>query len=275
MRKTVCIRGMEVDLHAAVTAQAKAKGMLMRDWMEHALIRQLAWEGGANILHTGRGPEMEEENLRQNLEHAARRTLAASLRYTAEFVRGEVKRRGSSAEQQMQRAAMQCAAECLEKEAARLEQILDGDRRPEAPDSLKRTERIAELQRRMDDIYPVQRAASADLTYTQRNKQILAEYAGGASSQELAGRYQLHVTRISQIIRAQGGVMRMGRPPSDHLERRNHQIWKEHAKGATFDVLAKRYDITRERIHQIVAALDKEHGIPAASGAAAEAAGSE
>ena len=41
-RKTVCLRGFDVHLHAVVKAQAKAEGMLVRDWLERAVIRELA-----------------------------------------------------------------------------------------------------------------------------------------------------------------------------------------------------------------------------------------
>jgi hypothetical protein len=40
--KTVCVRGFDVDLYAAVKARAKAEGMLVRDWLERALIHELA-----------------------------------------------------------------------------------------------------------------------------------------------------------------------------------------------------------------------------------------
>jgi hypothetical protein len=40
-RKTVCVRGFEVDLYEKVKAQAKAEGMLVRDWIERAVIHEL------------------------------------------------------------------------------------------------------------------------------------------------------------------------------------------------------------------------------------------
>jgi hypothetical protein len=40
-RKTVCVIGFEVDLYEKVKAQAKAEGMLVRDWIERALIHEL------------------------------------------------------------------------------------------------------------------------------------------------------------------------------------------------------------------------------------------
>ena len=40
-RKTVCVRGFDVDLYAKVKAQAKAEGMLVKDWIERALIHEL------------------------------------------------------------------------------------------------------------------------------------------------------------------------------------------------------------------------------------------
>jgi hypothetical protein len=41
-RKTLCVRGFDVDLHAVVKAQAKAEGMLVRDWLERAVVHELA-----------------------------------------------------------------------------------------------------------------------------------------------------------------------------------------------------------------------------------------
>ena len=41
-RKTVCVRGFDVDLYAVVKARAKAEGVLVRDWLERALIHELA-----------------------------------------------------------------------------------------------------------------------------------------------------------------------------------------------------------------------------------------
>ena len=39
--KTVCVRGFNVDFYAKVKAQAKAEGMLVKDWIERALIHEL------------------------------------------------------------------------------------------------------------------------------------------------------------------------------------------------------------------------------------------
>ena len=39
--KTICVRGFEAALYAEVKAQAKAEGMLIKDWIERALIREL------------------------------------------------------------------------------------------------------------------------------------------------------------------------------------------------------------------------------------------
>ena len=36
-----CVRGFEVALYAEVKAQAKAEGMLIKDWIERALIHEL------------------------------------------------------------------------------------------------------------------------------------------------------------------------------------------------------------------------------------------
>jgi hypothetical protein len=41
-QKTICVRRFDVDLHAVVKAQAKAEGMLVRDWIERALTHELA-----------------------------------------------------------------------------------------------------------------------------------------------------------------------------------------------------------------------------------------
>ena len=41
--KTVCVRSFEVALYAKVKAQAKAEGMLVRDWIE----RCTSWHGRA------------------------------------------------------------------------------------------------------------------------------------------------------------------------------------------------------------------------------------
>jgi len=39
--KTVCLRCFEVALYAKVKAQAKAEGMLVKDWIERAVIHEL------------------------------------------------------------------------------------------------------------------------------------------------------------------------------------------------------------------------------------------
>lgn len=40
--KTICLRGFSIALHAEAKEQAKAEGMLIRDWFERAVIRELA-----------------------------------------------------------------------------------------------------------------------------------------------------------------------------------------------------------------------------------------
>ena len=40
--RTVCLRTFEVALYAKVKAQAKAEEMLVKDWIERALIHELA-----------------------------------------------------------------------------------------------------------------------------------------------------------------------------------------------------------------------------------------
>jgi hypothetical protein len=39
--KAVCVRGVEVALYAEVKAQAKAEGMLVKDWIERAVMHEL------------------------------------------------------------------------------------------------------------------------------------------------------------------------------------------------------------------------------------------
>jgi hypothetical protein len=39
--KTVSVRGLDVALYEQVKAQAKAEGMLVRDWIERALTNEL------------------------------------------------------------------------------------------------------------------------------------------------------------------------------------------------------------------------------------------
>jgi len=39
--KTVCLRSFEVALYAKVKAQAKAERMLLKDWIERAVIHEL------------------------------------------------------------------------------------------------------------------------------------------------------------------------------------------------------------------------------------------
>jgi hypothetical protein len=41
MQKTVCVRGLDVALYPRVKAQAKAEGMLVREWIERALTHEL------------------------------------------------------------------------------------------------------------------------------------------------------------------------------------------------------------------------------------------
>jgi hypothetical protein len=40
-KKTVCVRGFDIDFYAKVKAQAKEEGMLVKDWIERALIHEL------------------------------------------------------------------------------------------------------------------------------------------------------------------------------------------------------------------------------------------
>jgi hypothetical protein len=40
--KTVSVRGFNIDFYAKVKAQAKAEGVLVKDWIERALIHELA-----------------------------------------------------------------------------------------------------------------------------------------------------------------------------------------------------------------------------------------
>ena len=39
--KTICVRGFEAALYAEVKAQAKAEGMLIKDWIERAVTHEL------------------------------------------------------------------------------------------------------------------------------------------------------------------------------------------------------------------------------------------
>jgi hypothetical protein len=40
-RKTICLRDFDANLYAVVKAQAKAEGMLIKDWIERALTHEL------------------------------------------------------------------------------------------------------------------------------------------------------------------------------------------------------------------------------------------
>lgn len=87
------------------------------------------------------------------------------------------------------------------------------------------------------------------LSMATRNKRITAQYASGATTTQLGAKYGLHFSRISQIVRAEGGTVR-GTGARPNLKRRTEVVALRKA-GHTYAAIATKLGCTPANVAYI------------------------
>ena len=92
----------------------------------------------------------------------------------------------------------------------------------------------------------------------QRNQGIIADYNAGLKVRDIALKYELSEVSISKIINAGRMVGQVTLVSSRGASERNKQIASLYEEGMTMQAIATRYDLSRERVRQILSAQGVE-----------------
>lgn len=91
-----------------------------------------------------------------------------------------------------------------------------------------------------------------------RNKQMLDDYIGGMTVQEISDKYGLCLNRCYTILQEQGynGYKSNAAKVKSRFAERNQNILAEYQKGVSAIVLADKYGMSRARIYMILSGID-------------------